>query len=209
MSRAAKIRRLQKKLLWCQRQYRKISALVRRGRKPRRNRSNPKRDGTPTRGELRQGKYLEHLRRLAKAGQDAHSQLLRLQGRGGSSNDMHQEPALKAPKTETQTAHPGHYAPAADESSEARHIKQSLHDIQVLTDDYKSQLVELGDSDDNTAEAEVVQNEIIKLAQRAKKLKTKAAELGLVMSNPGRHRRRSNPGYYKRRRNSPRRSYYR
>jgi hypothetical protein len=202
--RAVQIKRLKVKLAWLRKEYRKVQAFIRAGR----SRRNPKRDGSPTRGELRQGKYQEYLRQLAKAGQAAHAQLLRLQGRGGSANEPHPEPALKAPKTETQTAHPGHYAPAAAEGEpgEARIIRQGLEDMRVLRNDFMAQLKELGDSDENAAEAEAIQSELIDLAKKERKLKAKAAEVGLVMTNPGR-RRRSNPGYYKRRRNS--RSYYR
>jgi hypothetical protein len=157
---------------------------------------------SPTRGEKRKVKYADYLRQLHKRGQEAHKELLAMLGRGAgpaSHEIVHEAPALKAEKTETQKEHPAHFAPAAEISSEQRFIQDRLAEIKILADDYQSQIEALGDSDDNAAEAEMMMEELTKLGKQRKALKEKAATLGLVLTNPGRgarsgRRGRRNPG---------------
>lgn len=106
-------------------------------------RRNPKRDGTPTRGEKRQGRFKDHLRTLRDRGQKAAIELNKLLGRAAPRG--HEEPVLKAPQTETQLAHPGHYA--AEESADQKYIREQLANVNALMADIREQLRDIGDDE--------------------------------------------------------------
>jgi hypothetical protein len=146
-------------------------------------RANPKRDGTPTRGEKRKDKYKDHLRALRERGAKAADELNKLLGRG--AHRSHAEPALKAPTTQTQLEHPGHYA--AEESSDQKFAKEQLSQVEALMTDVRSQMKDLGDEDE--ALADELSDQLIKLGSQRKALQERAK--GAVMTNP----RRRNPRY--------------
>lgn len=128
-------------------------------------RSNPKRDGTPTRGERRGDKYKDHLRKIRERGQKAAEELNKLLGRESAAPVGHAEPAFKAPKTETQEAHPGHYA--AELSSEQKAMREQLASVNALMGDIRDQLRDIGD--DETL-ADGLSEQLIKLGKQRKAL---------------------------------------
>ncbi len=158
---------------------------------------NPKRDGTPTRGEKRKDKYKDRLREIRDRGQKAADELNRLLGRGAAAPVGHAEPALKAPRTETQLAHPGHFA--AEESSEQKFAREQIANINALMADLRDQLRELGD-DESLADG--LSEQLVKLGKQKKALQDIA---GQVMTNP---RRYTSPARY-RRMSMPQRARYR
>ncbi len=139
---------------------------------------NPKRDGTPTRGERRTDKYKDHLRALRDRGQKAADALNKLLGRGAAAPVGHAEPVFKAPKTETQEAHPGHYAPEL--SSEQKVMREQLASVNALMADIRDQLREIGD--DETL-ADGLSEQLIKLGKQRKALMDLAAP---ALTNPRR-----------------------
>jgi hypothetical protein len=153
----------------------------------RRSRSNPKRDGSPTRGEMRKDKYKDRLRQIRDRGQKAADELNKLLGRGAAASVGHAEPALRAPKTDTQLAHPGHFA--AEESSEQKFAREQIANINALMGDLRDQLRELGD-DESLADG--LSEQLVKLGKQKKALQDVA---GQVMTNP---RRYTSPARYRR-----------
>ncbi len=145
-------------------------------------RLNPKRDGTPTRGELRKDKYKDHLRKLRERGQAAADELNKLLGRG--VHKPRGEAVLEAPTTETQLAHPGHFA--ASQSDDQRAAEIALGDVEAAMKDIRAQMQEVEDE----AIGEELSTQLIKLGQQRKALQERARG-GAAMSNP----RRRNPRY--------------
>ncbi len=145
-------------------------------------RSNPKRDGTPTRGELRKDKYKDHLRKLRERGQAAADELNKLLGRG--VHKPRGEAVLSAPATETQLAHPGHFA--ASQSDDQRAAEIALGDVEAAMKDVREQM----NSTEDEAIGEELSTQLIKLGQQRKALQERARG-GAAMSNP----RRRNPRY--------------
>ncbi len=139
---------------------------------------NPKRDGTPTRGERRGDKYKDHLRKIREKGQKAAIELNKLLGRGAAASVGHAEPSFKAPRTETQEAHPGHYAPEL--TSEQRAMREQLANVNALMGDIRDQLQALGD--DETL-ADGLSEQLIKLGKQRKMLMEAATP---VATNPRR-----------------------
>lgn len=155
-------------------------------------RRNPKRDGTPTRGEVRAGRYKDHLRALRERGAKAADELNKLLGRG--AHRPHAEPALKAPTTQTQLEHPGHYA--AEESSDQKFAKEQLSQVESLMTDVRSQMKDLTDADE--ALADELSGQLIKLGAQRRALQERAKGAP-AMSNPrrGRNPRYTSPARYR------------
>jgi hypothetical protein len=124
---------------------------------------NPKADGSPTRGELRKVKFHDHLRAIREKGKAAEKELKRLTGYGRSTG----EPVLKAEKTETQEAHPGHYAPALSE--EAKFAQGQVENIDRLMAEIRDQMKDL--TDDDEALADELSDKLIALGAQKKALK--------------------------------------
>jgi hypothetical protein len=150
-------------------------------------RMNPKRDGTPTRGERRASKYKDHLRSIRERGQKAGQELRRLLGRSTT-------PVLTAEKTETQLAHPPHYA--ADMSTDQRYAQEQIGRLDAILADLREQMRALPDDDASEELAEGLSAEIAKVAGQRKALMDTS---GLQPArNPGR------PSHSRRRRNQVR-----
>lgn len=154
-----------------------------------RYRRNPKRDGSPTRGEKRKDKYKDYLRSLRERGDKAAAELNKLLGRG--VHKAHAEPALKAATTETQLEHPGHYA--AEQTSDQKFAQESLSQVEALMADVRSQMQELGDDDE--ALADELSDQLVKLGDQRRALQARVKGTP-AMSNPGRrYGRGRNPRY--------------
>jgi hypothetical protein len=173
-----------------------------------RHRRNPKRDGTPTRGELRKVKYVQHLKVIAEKGQEARGRIAALTGAlpkpesgiflplgkrvlaHAESGPRHDDiPQQAPPVVATAPAHP-----------EARNILSRISDIDALLKDYKDQLRELGHSDEVESEVGVIHGEIEKFARQKKALRERLEGLA-VATNP---RRRGQPSRRGRRLSSER-----
>lgn len=187
---------------------------------------NPKRDGSPTRGEKRKVKYLEYLKAIAERGQEARSKIAGMTGavpkaEAGIFEPMGKRAVAHAVKEHTKSWETQHReelqrkhdaddglapeapaaAPAVVESPELRHITSRLHDLDVLHKDYQAQLTELEvDEDQNAGEIEMIHGEIAKLAKTKKVLREKLSELQPTATNP----RRRGRGRVRRIRISPR-----
>lgn len=150
-----------------------------------RRRSNPKHDGTATRGETRMAKYLDHLRKVRERGLNARAELKRLTGKGRVD---HSEPVLKAEKTETQLAHPGHYAPEL--SSDEKFIQAQVEEIDGTMADVRDRLKHLDtDSDEDEALAQELSAELVSLNKQKKELLATKGTTAIVATNPGGRRR--------------------
>lgn len=228
---------------------------------PRRKRShlrrNPKRDGSPTRGEKRRVKYVEYLKEITAAGEEARYHIQSLTGElpkagagafepmgkraenrlmkehstgweaqhkaerklahaeeiGDDRTAREAETELSKAKAKVQREEAREETAAAHaaEAPELKFLKESLHEIDVLQEDYRKQIAALSkvkksegemegfheedrfseDEDENAAEIEMLQEQIAKLARRKKELRTEMEALGTVKTNPGGRRRRS------------------
>ena len=138
--------------------------------------NNPKRDGSPTRGEMRKSKHVDYLRSIRQRGRDAEASIKRLTGRGRG------EVVLRAEKTETQEAHPGHYAtaPAPENTQRLAAIEAVEREMAAIRD----QMQDL--EDDDEALADQLSERLVDLSEKRKRLRE-----GLVATNPGRHRGRN------------------
>lgn len=175
----AKNRRRKK---WRSANYRASRQLAKHYRQ-RRNPYNPKRDGTPTRGEKRKEKYKDYLRSIRAKGEKASAELNKLLGRG--VHKPHGEAVLKAPRTDTQEAHPGHYA--AELTSDQKFAQESASQIEATMADIRSQMRELEDDDEQLADE--LSDRLIKLGDQKRALLAKVS--APVATNP----RRRNPRY--------------
>ncbi len=135
--------------------------------------SNPTRTGEPTRGEKRKGKFLDHLRALRERGKAAEQELKRLTGRGRDTS----APVLVSDKTETQLAHPGHYA--AELTADQQFIKAQIDEIDHTMADVRDQIRGLSDADEDLADE--LSAQLVKLGKQKAALKTP-----LVATNPRR-----------------------
>jgi hypothetical protein len=143
-------------------------------------RSNPKRDGSPTRGELRKKKYLDHLRSLKERGDRAHKEVLKAIGRKvGQEDGTFTEPALKAPVTATQLEHPGHFADSPSASQQS--AMDNLMAVEEEMADIRQQMEGL--EDDDEALAESLSEKLTKLGAKRKSLQAQAKEP--AATNPG------------------------
>jgi chromosome segregation ATPase len=134
---------------------------------------NPTRTGEPTRGEKRKTKFLDHLRALRERGKKAEQELKRLTGRGRDTS----APVLTADKTETQLAHPGHYA--AELTADQQFLKAQVDEIDRTMADVRDQIRGLGDADE--ALADELSDQLVKLAKQRAALKAP-----IVATNPRR-----------------------
>lgn len=154
---------------------------------------NPKRDGTPTRGEVRRTKYLTHLDSLIQRAEETKAKLKLIKKTPiGATTPHHYEshPALKTEireeamrETTGERAVPAVIASAAVES---KVMSQAMHDLNEAHAYLLQKLRELGEEgpDDEIAE---IQDQIGDIAKQKRKLRAEAAEP--VASNP----RRRNP----------------
>lgn len=167
---------------------------------PGRRMRNPKRDGTPTRGELRKVKYVQHLKVIAEKGQEARGRIESLTGSLPKPAEGIFMPLGKRVLSRAESG-PRHddipqQAPpviaAASSHPEARNILSRISDIDLLLKDFKTQLHELGDSEENEPEVELVHSEIEKFARQKKALREKLEALSgaSVATNPRRRGRR-------------------
>jgi hypothetical protein len=139
-------------------------------------RRNPKRDGTPTRGERKAGRYKDHLRAIRQRGEHAAQELRRLLGRSTG-------PAvLTAEKTETQRAHPGHYAP--EMSSDQRFVQEQVGRIDATMAEVRDRIRGLGDADEELADQ--LSGQMAALAKQRKALLAGSGLTEGARSNPGR-----------------------
>jgi DNA-binding protein H-NS len=180
---------------------------------------NPKLDGSPTRGEKRRVKYVEYLRSIAAKGEEARGHIATLTGELTKPGVEIHKPigkravsrAVKSHTAEWEKKHAAELAPASEaapvviERPEVLNIKSRLHDLDLLHEDYKKQLTELGESDQNEAEIEYIHEEIAKLAKGKKQLRESlaAADVGGAQTNPRRRGsrrrgRRANAGRIRR-----------
>jgi hypothetical protein len=158
-------------------------------------RRNPKRDGTPTRGEKRAVKREAWLRTVVQRGKDAEAILSRVKSAPVTSLAAVKEHVPEALKVIEQAA-PVAVAEAAPaiaaavEHQEAAYLKSRISDLNELIADLERD-IEKADAAGEDAEAEDLMEQKVKLVRQKKALKDKADGLGITLTNPGRRR---NPG---------------
>ncbi len=194
--------------------YRKHPRMV-RALNPRRKRRNPKRDGTPTRGENRAVKYVEHLRKIMAASENARLEYQRLTGAVAKVGSEIHKPvgprALKhAAKAHTEaweekheaelTHHTGQLsapsvAAVVAEHPELRFVTSRISDLDSAIKHFQNEIKELPKDDLSEDEEARLQEEIAKLARQKKILRGKLLEIQpAAATNPRRRSRRLRPG---------------
>jgi len=175
---------------------------------------NPKRDGTPTRGEKRAVKYVEHLRTVMAASENARLEYQRLTGAVAKVGSEIHKPigprALKhAAKAHTEaweaeheaalTHHTGQLsapsvAAVVAEHPELKFVTSQLSDLDSAIEHFKSEIRDLPKDDLSEDEEARLQEEIAKLARQKKKLREKLLDIQpAVATNPRRRSRRLHP----------------
>ncbi len=176
----------------------------------RHNRRNPKRDGTQTRGEKRAVKYVEHLRTIMAASENARLEYQRLTGAVAKVGSEIHKPigprALKhAAKAHTEaweaehemTKHSGQFtapsvAAVVAEHPELKFITSQISDLDSTIEHFKSEIRDLPKDDLSEDEEARLQEEIAKLAHQKKKLRARLLEVApATATNP---RRRGSRG---------------
>jgi hypothetical protein len=168
-------------------------------------RTNPKRDGSPTRGEKRRVKYLAYLKTLQAKGQDAAAAIARLTSEVAKTKpkDAYAPVGPRATKRVERMPAAEYFekriqaedvldtpqAPAEDrpEPTEARLIRSRLADIEALVKDAQ---LELQDFDlESDADAEMaceVQERIATLNKQRRTLEAKLDDVLATQTNPRR-----------------------
>ncbi len=171
---------------------------------------NPKRDGTQTRGEKRAVKYVEHLRTIMAASENARLEYQRLTGAVAKVGSEIHKPigprALKhAAKAHTEaweaehemTKHSGQFtapsvAAVVAEHPELKFITSQISDLDSTIEHFKSEIRDLPKDDLSEDEEARLQEEIAKLAHQKKKLRARLLEVApATATNP---RRRGSRG---------------
>ncbi len=174
-------------------------------------RRNPKRDGTPTRGESRAVKYVEHLRTIMAASENARLEYQRLTGAVAKAGaDIHKPigpRALKhAAKAHTEaweekheaelTHHTGQLsapsvAAVVAEHPELKFVTSRLSELDSAIEHFKGEIRDLPKDDLSEDEEARLQEEIAKLARQKKKLRERLLDIQpAVATNPRRRSRR-------------------
>ncbi len=166
----------------------------RRSRRGRRNPvlTNPKRDGSQTKGEKRLQKHAEWLRTIADRGRQATAALKAMRSVPTASHVAAQEHAAdKVSATVIAKALDGEPAAVekvADvvEHAEAKFLRQQLADLTMLINSTKEEAESLGEQDEGMAEE--LMEQVTKMSKQRAALKAKAAGLG-IQTNPRRRSR--------------------
>lgn len=149
-------------------------------------RSNPKRDGTPTRGELRKVKKSTYLKTIMQRGKDAEAILNRIHAVPAASKAAIQELAPAVAVMEAPTP----AVVAQVEHAEAKFLRSRIDELGVLHADLVQQIESLGDDDMSADDAAMLQEQAVKIAKQRGLMRAKAKSLG-IQTNPGPRR---NPG---------------
>lgn len=155
-----------------------------------RGQRNPKRDGTPTRGELRKVKKSTYLKTIMQRGKDAEAILARIHAVPAASKAAIQELAPAVAVMEAPTP----AVVAQVEHAEAKFLRSRIDELGVLHADLLSQIAELGDDDLSADDASMMQEQAVKIAKQRGLLRAKAKSLG-IQTNPGPNGRNPGPGH--------------
>lgn len=158
-------------------------------RNPGPSRRNPKRDGTPTRGELRKVKKSTYLKTIMQRGKDAEAILARIHAVPAASKAAVQELAPAVAVMEAPTP----AVVAQVEHAEARFLRSRIDELSILHADLLEQIKDLGDDDVAADDAAALMEQAAKIGKQRGLLKAKAQSLG-IMTNPG-PRRNPGPGH--------------
>lgn len=145
------------------------------------HRRNPKRDGSPTRGELRKGKYSTYLKTISQRGKDAEAILARVHGVPATSSAAVKEHVPSA-SVAVMDAPPAKIE-AVVEHAEAKHLRSRIDELNILHKDLLAQVNEMGDDDLAAYEVSQLQDQAAKIAKQRGLLRAKAQQLG-IMTNP-------------------------
>jgi hypothetical protein len=140
---------------------------------------NPKRDGTPTRGELRKGKKSEYLKLIMQRGKDAEAILHRIHAVPAASKAAVAEllPQVSVAVAETPKV------VAAVEHAEARFLRSRIDELGILHADLLEQIRDLGDDDVAADDAAALMEQAAKIAKQRGLIRAKAQSLG-IQTNP-------------------------
>lgn len=162
----------------------------------RKARKNPKRDGSPTRGEKRRAKYLLYLKSLQQTGADATKRIALLTSEVsrtvGPRAIKHVEKLPQAEYLERRMQDDEvatEQAPAEDKPvpTEAKFVQSRIRDIDALIKDAQEELKSFDlDSDADADLAGEVQDRIAKLAKQKRTLTDKLADVMATQTNPRR-----------------------
>jgi len=169
---------------------------------------NPKRDGSPTRGEKRRVKFLSHLKSIQAKGQDAAASIARLTSEVVKTKaaDAYAPVGPRATKrvermddvdyaTKRIEAEGGLDAPVAvtaPEPTEVKFIRSKLEDLDALLKDAQSELKDL--DADNDMDADMIAEihaRITDIAKRKRTLQSKLSEMAQTQTNPRRKGKRA------------------
>lgn len=164
-------------------------------------RRNPKRDGSPTRGEKRRVKHLIYLKSIQAKGQDAAARIARLTDEVARTKpkDAYTPVGPRATKRveklddveyQERRLEPEQAAPvatSAPEPVEAKFLRSRLQDLDVLLKGAQDELKDLDQDSDLDAQAvSEVHDQIAKIAKQKKVLQDKLAALAVTQTNPRR-----------------------
>ena len=154
--------------------------------------TNPKRDGSQTKGEKRLQKHAEWLRTIAERGRQATAALKSMRSVPVASHVAAQEHAAnKLSEAVIEKAMEG--VPAAVEKvadvvehAEAKFLRQQIADLTMLINSTKEEADSLGEQDEMMAQE--LMDQVAKMAKQRTALKAKATGLG-IQTNPRRRAR--------------------
>ncbi len=180
----------------------------------RRRGRNPKRDGTPTRGEKRAVKYVEHLRTIMAASENARLEFQRLTGAVAKVGSEIHKPigpralkhVAKAHAEAWESEHEGqlereltHHtgqlsapsvAAVVAEHPELKFITSQISDLDSAIEHFKGEIRDLPKDDLSEDDEARLQEEIAKLAHQKKKLRARLLEVApATATNPRRRGR--------------------
>lgn len=155
-------------------------------------RSNPKRDGSMTKGEKRLQKHADWLREVADRGRKATMMLKGMRTVPAASHVAMQEHAAnKLSEATIEKAMDGEPKAVAKveqvvEHAEAKFLRQQIADLTMLINSTTEEANSLGEADESMAEE--LMEQVTKMSKQRKVLKDKATGLG-IQTNPRPRRR--------------------